>query len=195
MHTGTKALRNRGTHPPCEWGRRGSPHLAKLQGKVKEFGKTKFDTFIADCVYYLKVSFVMCAGQALQAIKCEEYGGVQRLKAVPDIECFSPDHLVILIPAAVMFAESLCIPVVILFVLLRGDKKAPAFRRRFGFLFAKFEPSFFWWEATFYARNVTYVVVNSFGGEPTTQATWLIMLNAALIMLQTRSTPFNSRHN
>ncbi|KXZ48786.1 hypothetical protein GPECTOR_25g370 [Gonium pectorale] len=82
-------------------------------------------------------------------------------------ECYRGTHLALYMPVGVAAVALVCLmPPLTSFVLLyshRNELDDPAVRQRYGFLYMRYKPRFYWWESVLMLEELVLVAVEVFG--------------------------------
>ncbi|GMH36248.1 hypothetical protein BSKO_04116 [Bryopsis sp. KO-2023] len=157
--------------------------------------KEKWDCTIAAYLSSIEVTFVTVTKYCFDAFKCEEISGTMVLGASPDIECGTRSHKTLMGFAVLgILVYSIGYVVFICYQLqkMRANKSFsdPTNIRRYGFLYRRFEPDYFWMSAVISVRRLAFVAVLVFMNSPAFQAGVMAVLTNASLMLHVYTAPY-----
>eukprot|EP00004_Rigifila_ramosa_P004532 TRINITY_DN1501_c0_g1_i1.p1 TRINITY_DN1501_c0_g1~~TRINITY_DN1501_c0_g1_i1.p1 ORF type:complete len:1111 (-),score=242.14 TRINITY_DN1501_c0_g1_i1:113-3445(-) len=133
----------------------------------------KFRTFmgsrvIAGIVLFINLVYLVAVSKALEVFDCtRQPNGVRTLDAYPEIVCLSARHKA-MIPGAILASifYSAGIPLSYLYVLRRGAKAGALgdhyFQLKYGALFMKYKPAYWYWELVVLMRKLMFVIPELF---------------------------------
>ncbi|KXZ43722.1 hypothetical protein GPECTOR_82g256 [Gonium pectorale] len=102
-------------------------------------------------------------------------------------ECYSGRHLTFYVPIGIASVVLLCgIPPLASFVLLwrnRRDLDDPGVKQRYGFLYARYKRTYFWWESVLMLEELALVAVEVFGRALEVVSHQILLMLAAFIVL------------
>ncbi|KXZ47948.1 hypothetical protein GPECTOR_31g310 [Gonium pectorale] len=115
-------------------------------------------------------------------------------------QCYSGAHLSLYVPIGVAAVAAVCLgpPLASLALLLRHRRRLgdQHMRQRYGFLYTRYRPRYFWWESVLMLEELALVAVEVFGrGLPVVAHQVLLMLAAfiALSLINMACAPARSR--
>ncbi|KXZ48784.1 hypothetical protein GPECTOR_25g368 [Gonium pectorale] len=102
-------------------------------------------------------------------------------------ECYSGTHLALYMPVGVAAVALVCLmPPLTSFVLLyrhRNELGDPAVRQRYGFLYLRYKPRFYWWESVLMLEELVLVAVEVFGRALAVVSHQILLMLAVFIVL------------
>ncbi|KXZ41282.1 hypothetical protein GPECTOR_581g637 [Gonium pectorale] len=102
-------------------------------------------------------------------------------------ECYSGRHLALYMPIGVAAVVLVCLmPPLTAFVLLyrhRHELDDPAVRQRYGFLYMRYKPRFYWWESVLMLEELVLVAVEVFGRALAVVSHQILLMLAVFIVL------------
>ncbi|KAK3278662.1 hypothetical protein CYMTET_13415 [Cymbomonas tetramitiformis] len=155
-----------------------------------------FDSMVKNMLGFLIIVYHSLCNKCLEAFMCRELAnGEYFLQVDPSILCWQGYHVNLVVAASFgILIYVIGIPVLIIWILLAGGRDnllaTPVYLRRYGFLYRRYRPEYYWWELMLLARRfVCCSVAVLLQGYYIQPSTGLLMLILALCG-QTFSQPF-----
>eukprot|EP00824_Muranothrix_gubernata_P023314 TRINITY_DN6154_c0_g1_i1.p1 TRINITY_DN6154_c0_g1~~TRINITY_DN6154_c0_g1_i1.p1 ORF type:complete len:1097 (+),score=203.08 TRINITY_DN6154_c0_g1_i1:311-3292(+) len=156
--------------------------------EVVEFFDTVYGAFVA----FLSFSYAFLMAKSLEVFDCTDVGnGEAALNVNPSITCWEGEHKK-LVPVACIFVTlyTLGIPVFFYYQLRKRDTEDDRYRRRYGFLYLRYEQAWHSYELAIIVRKLLFVVAIRFGTRvDLLQATFALLVVFFALNLQTFAAP------
>mmetsp|Transcript_41134 Transcript_41134/g.96092 ORF Transcript_41134/g.96092 Transcript_41134/m.96092 type:complete len:523 (+) Transcript_41134:188-1756(+) len=119
------------------------------------------------------------------------------MKFAPDVECWKPDHISMVVVSALYIPTVLVgFPVYIAYIIKRAEDNGtlhnPAFMSKWDFAYSRYDPGFKWWEAMLTLRRFSIALISISLDTSLLQASLTIIVLVFLLIWHAHTRPFLS---
>ena len=144
---------------------------------------------------FLNIVYPSLAYTSFLPFRCQDLAGTSVLIADPTIECNTSAHQSLVMGAVFgIIVYVIGIPVFFINILYNGRKHRlfdqQSYRDQYGWLFMRFESEYYFWELTFQARRLAFVLISIFVADGIVQGVMGLFFIAAGTMMHFYARPF-----
>jgi len=156
------------------------------------------DNLVNKVASFIIVMYHTLCIKCFQSFHCEEFpDGRSFMKFAPDVECWKPDHISMVVVSALYIPTVLVgFPVYIAYIIKRAEDNGtlhnPAFMSKWDFAYSRYDPGFKWWEAMLTLRRFSIALISISLDTSLLQASLTIIVLVFLLIWHAHTRPFLS---